>query len=392
MATNHRKKAFLIVAPEDGTLSPNLDYAMVEDMYFVGSETKQTIRVVKRVQFGILSPDEIERQSVTEGGIIHPEIYDEGGKRKLGGLMDPRQGVINRSARCTTCKRSINECPGHFGHIDLAKPVYHIGFLMKTIKILRCVSPNNPSIKKILVISKGQPRTRMAHVHDLCKGINICEIDIETTGHVGCGRYQPKIRRQGLELIGEWKHVDEDWQETNLVLTAGRVWEIFKHISDEDCLILGMDPKYARPEWMIITRLPVPPPAVRPAVAMPGSARKQDDLTRKLADIVKANNELKRNVESGAVVHIIDKNIEMLQFHVATMMNNGLKGLPVAQLESGQPIVSITARLEGKEGRIRGNLMGKRVDFSARTVITPDPNLPIDQVGATKYRSKHDLP
>jgi DNA-directed RNA polymerase II subunit RPB1 len=108
-----------------------------------------------------------------------------------------------------------------------------------------------------------------------------------------------------------------------------------------------MDPKYARPEWMIITRLPVPPPAVRPAVVMPGSARKQDDLTRKLADIVKANNELKRNVESGAAVHIIDKNIEMLQYHVATMMNNDLEGLPVAQLESGHPIVSITARLEG---------------------------------------------
>ena len=95
-------------------------------------------QTVKRVQFGILSPDEIRRMSVTEGGIKYPEVY-EGGKPKLGGLMDPRQGVIDRSARCQTCAGNMNECPGHFGHIDLAKPVYHIGFIQKTMKILRCV-------------------------------------------------------------------------------------------------------------------------------------------------------------------------------------------------------------------------------------------------------------
>lgn len=104
----------------------------------LGSDSKATIRLVKRVQFGILSPDEIRRMSVTEGGIRYPEIY-EGGKPKLGGLMDPRQGVIDRTARCQTCAGNMNECPGHFGHIDLAKPVYHIGFIQKTMKILRCV-------------------------------------------------------------------------------------------------------------------------------------------------------------------------------------------------------------------------------------------------------------
>ncbi|XP_057378836.1 DNA-directed RNA polymerase II subunit RPB1-like [Daphnia carinata] len=373
----------------------------------LGSDSKATIRLVKRVQFGILSPDEIRRMSVTEGGIRYPEIY-EGGKPKLGGLMDPRQGVIDRSARCQTCAGNMNECPGHFGHIDLAKPVYHIGFIQKTMKILRCVcfycskllvSPNNPKIKEILVKSKGQPRKRMAHVYDLCKGKNICEggdeIDIgkdediskeasKKVSHGGCGRYQPTIRRQGLEMTGEWKHVNEDSQEKKIVLTAERVWEIFKHISDEECAILGMDPKYARPDWMIVTCLPVPPLAVRPAVVMHGSARNQDDLTHKLADIVKANNELQRNEQSGAAAHIIAENIKMLQFHVATMVDNDSPGLPRAQQKSGRPIKSVKARLKGKEGRIRGNLMGKRVDFSARTVITPDPNLRIDQVGVPR--------
>ncbi|EFX61131.1 hypothetical protein DAPPUDRAFT_70163 [Daphnia pulex] len=244
-------------------------------MYSVGSETQPTIRQVKRVQFGLLSPDEIRRMSVTEGGIKYEEIFKDG-KPRLGRLMDPRQGAIHQSARCQTCQRTMNDCPGHFGHIDLAKPVFHVGFLIKTIKILNCVcfycskllvSPNNPKIKEILVKSQGQPRKRMAHVYDICKRINICENDIgeETTGHIGCGRYQPRIRRQGLGMIGEWKHVNEDSQETTIVLTAERVLENFRRISDEECAILGMDPKYARPDWMIVTCLPVPPAAVRPA-------------------------------------------------------------------------------------------------------------------------------
>ena len=118
------------------------------------------------------------RMSVTEGGIRFPETY-EGGRPKLGGLMDPRQGVIDRASRCQTCAGNMTECPGHFGHLDLAKPVFHPGFLVKTIKVLRCVcfycskllvNPTNPKIKEIIMKSKGQPRKRMAHVYDLCKG------------------------------------------------------------------------------------------------------------------------------------------------------------------------------------------------------------------------------
>ncbi len=197
------------------------------------SDSKATVRPVKRIQFGILSPEEIKRMSVTVDGIKYPETY-EGGRPKLGGLMDPRQGVVDRASRCQTCAGNMTECPGHFGHIDLAKPVFHPGFLVKSIKVLRCVcfycskllvNPTNPKIKDIVMKSKGQPRKRMAHVYDLCKGKNICEggdeMDIgseqapnpEKKSHGGCGRYQPKIRRVGLELTAEWKHVNEDTQE-----------------------------------------------------------------------------------------------------------------------------------------------------------------------------------
>ena len=132
---------------------------------------------------------------------------------------------------------------------------------------------------------------------------------------------------------------------------------------------------------MIITVLPVPPPPVRPSIAINESARGEDDLTYKLADIIKANANVQRCEQEGAPAHVINEFEALLQYHVATYMDNDIAGQPQALQKSGRPVKSIRARLKGKEGRLRGNLMGKRVDFSARTVITGDPNLDLDQVG-----------
>ncbi len=268
------------------------------------------MRDVRRVQFGVLSPHEIKRMSVVEGGIRYAEVM-EGGKPKLGGLMDPRQGCVDRQSRCQTCACNQVDCPGHFAHIELSKPVFHPGFLTKSVKVLRCVcffcsklliDQTHPKVKEILSKSKGYPRKRLAHIYDLCRGKKICEGGEEmdqtfnadlakregeapeprAQGHGGCGRYQPQIRRTGLDLTAEWKHVNEDTQERKINLTAERVHEIFKRISDEESSILGMDQKYTRPDWMIITVLPVPPLCVRPAVVMFGSARNQVHLGKKL--------------------------------------------------------------------------------------------------------------
>eukprot|EP00731_Ephydatia_muelleri_P030392 Em0021g915a len=365
------------------------------------------LRTVKRVQFGILGAEEIKRMSATvPDGIKYPYTM-EGGRPKIGGLMDPRQGVVDRTSKCQTCAGNMTTCPGHFGHIELAKPVFHVAFLTKTIKVLRCVcfycsklliDVNDEKVKEVLNKSKTQPHKRLQHIYDLSKNKKVCEggdtMDkkfdenaVELEGEVpavsrgGCGRFQPKLKKTGLELTAEWKEVNEESQEKKIILSAERVLEIFKNISNEDSIILGMDPKFARPDWMILTVLPVPPLPVRPAVVMHGSARNQDDLTHKLADIVKANQQLIRNEQNGAASHIIQEDIKMLQFHVATLVDNELPGLPRAMQRSGRPLKSIKQRLKSKEGRVRGNLMGKRVDFSARAVITPDPNLSIDQVG-----------
>lgn len=231
---------------------------------------------------------------------------------------------------------------------------------------------------------------------------NDCEPKDESTDlnarrsipHGGCGNHQPTIRREGLKLIGTWK-VPKDEQEEGAgqqpdkrVITPQEVLNIFKHISDEDIRRLGLNEDYARPEWMILTVLPVPPPPCRPSISVDGMGgggmRGEDDLTYKLAEILRANASVRQCEQDGSPGHVVSEFETLLQWHVATYMDNDIAGQPQALQKSGRPVKAIRARLKGKEGRLRGNLMGKRVDFSARTVITGDPNLSLDEVGVPR--------
>lgn len=208
------------------------------------------------------------------------------------------------------------------------------------------------------------------------------------SGHGGCGHKQPVIRKEGLRLVANFKTSssgadDPNSAEGKTYVSAERVLALFKKFSDEDLIALGLSPVHSRPEWMILTVLPVPPPPVRPSILM-DNMRSEDDLTYKLGDILKANQSLARHEIDGSPAHVLAEYEQLLQFHVATYMDNDLPGMPQALQKSGRPLKSIKARLKGKEGRLRGNLMGKRVDFSARTVITPDPNLGLDELGVPR--------
>jgi len=168
-------------------------------------------------------------------------------------------------------------------------------------------------------------------------------------------------------------------------ITPGEIYNVLKKIPATDLHIMGLNAEYARPDWMILTVLPVPPAAVRPSISVDGGAlRSEDDLTYKLAQILKASATVRRLEDEGVPPGVVLEHFDLLQFHVATYMDNDIAGLPQDTQKSGRPIKAIRARLKGKEGRMRGNLMGKRVDFSARTVITGDPNLQLDQVGVPK--------
>jgi len=210
--------------------------------------------------------------------------------------------------------------------------------------------------------------------------------------HGGCGSVQPNIRRTGLQLWTTMKQTKGEEDDNDAVpekkrLFAQNVLTTFRLISDETLDTMGLSLDYARPEWMILTALPVPPPPVRPSISVDGSGqgqRGEDDLTFKLGDIIRANQAVLRTEVDGTPDHIKDDLCDLLQYHIATYMDNEIAGLDKAQHKSGRPIKSIRARLKGKEGRLRQNLMGKRVDFSARTVITGDPNLSLDEVGVPR--------
>ena len=107
----------------------------------------------------------------------------------------------------------------------------------------------------------------------------------------------------------------------------------------------------------------------------------EDDLTHKLVDILRIDQRLKENMEAGAPQLIVEDFWELLQYHVTTYFDNEASGVPPARHKSGRPLKTLAQRLKGKEGRFRSNLSGKRVNFSARTVISPNPNISINEVG-----------
>ncbi|KAH9045807.1 beta and beta-prime subunits of DNA dependent RNA-polymerase [Lactarius hengduanensis] len=367
------------------------------------------IRKVKEVQFGILSPEEIKAYSVVK--VEYPEVMDETGHRpKLGGLMDPRMGTIDRNFKCQTCGESMSECPGHFGHIELARPVFHPGFIVKVKKILESICVNCGKLKADIsdpnfaekIRHVRDLKTRMAIVWSHCKSKMVCEADEQRDegdldgdepkkGHGGCGHLQPQIRKEGLKLFLQYKKPKDEDEDIKSVhqdrrlFTPSEVYTTLMKISESDLHLLGLSDEYARPEWMILTVLPVPPPPVRPSIAVDGGTmRSEDDLTYKLGEIIKSSTNVRKSEQEGSPAHIVTEYEQLLQFHVATYMDNDIAGIPQALQKSGRPVKAIRARLKGKEGRLRGNLMGKRVDFSARTVITGDPNLELDEVGVPR--------
>lgn len=356
------------------------------------------VHKVTGVSFGILRPDEIEAMSAD--AITHTDIYDDESRPKDGGINSLYMGTNDNMLSCKTCNGRKNDCPGHFGHIKLAKPVYHIGFLNEVRRVLRSVcfrcsrlllDHNDQRFKNSVLIKN--PKARGRHLYKICENIKKCapgynekdaDEENEEVGYGGCGSVQPKIVRDGIGLTIEFEEPVEDYPDRKRRLNAEEALKILKGISDLDCEALGFDPARSRPDWMIIQVLPVAPPCVRPYVALDSTLRSEDDLTHQYTQILKTNNKLASEIERGSPQHLINQDIMVLQFHVATLFNNEIPGQPQAKHRSGKPIKSISQRLKGKEGRIRGNLMGKRVDFSGRTVITPDPNLSLDQLGVPR--------
>lgn len=311
---------------------------------------------IKKISFSILSPDMIK--SLATVRIVTSDLYDVDGYPVEGGVMDPRLGVVDPGLHCRTCGSSIGECPGHFGYLELAKPVISILYAKVVYKLLKigcrkCGKILSKDKKSIPGLARNPPSK--------------CPY---------CGEVQGKIKYVKPYMFYEEKHE----------LTAGEIRERFEKITEDE--LLKVDFKGGRPEWLIMTLLPIPPVTTRPSITLESGEKSEDDLTHKLVDIVRINQSLRENIEIGAPDFIIQDLWELLQYHVATYFDNELTGAPQARHRSGRPLKGMIQRLKGKEGRIRGNLLGKRVNFSARTVISPDPRISINEVGIPEVVAK----
>ncbi|MEA2004163.1 MAG: DNA-directed RNA polymerase subunit A', partial [archaeon] len=328
---------------------------------------------IARIKFGLISPREYRNMSVTR--IITADTYDEDGFPIDMGLMDPRLGVIDPGLRCKTCSGRAGECPGHFGHIELVAPCVHVGFAKQIRNILRSTCR---SCSRLLLdhVAKKEYIEQIAALRS--QGQTIDSLTEQVFGEASkvdvcpyCGEHQLKVAYEKPTTY---------YEDGNKLLPSDiRAW--FEHIPDEDLPVFGMDPGNARPEWMIMTVLPVPPVTVRPSITLQTGQRSEDDLTHKLVDIIRINQRFQENKEAGAPQLIIEDLWELLQYHVTTFLDNSVSGIPPARHRSGRPLKTLSQRLKGKEGRFRGSLSGKRVNFSGRTVISPDPNLSINEVG-----------
>jgi len=327
------------------------------------------------VQFSILSPEEIERRSVVE---ITTQTPYEGNEPKIGGLFDPRMGVLENGKVCRTCGQTNHGCPGHFGHYRLTRPVYYIQFHSMIMNVLKCICIRCSKLRidkehhKELLHRKGEARWK--EVLSLSSGIKRCGQECED----GCGAIQPdKFTRDGIARIVA--HYQELKQQQPLEVEY--VHTLFRRISDEDVDFMGLSRYWCRPDWMICTVLSIPPPQVRPSVVQDNNQRSEDDLTHKLFDIIKNDRTLQQKIEANASRTVINEYTNVVQYHVATLVDNEIPGVAPSAQRSGRPLKSIQQRLGGKEGRIRYNIQGKRVEFSARSVITPDPNLSVAELG-----------
>jgi len=337
------------------------------------------------IQFSILSPTEIRNMSVAE--ITSRDTY-ENNKPKIGGLFDPRMGVLEDGFTCPTDGLNYINTPGYFGHLELAKPVYYIQYLNVVLKVLRCVCFKCSKLlinkeKHKHILSKSNEH-RWNYVFQHANKMRFCGQETKQ----GCSCVQPKYVKDGFATIfADWtniKDAPEHTEEDNIKikLTPELALKILRRISDIDVDFMGFSSTWSRPDWMICQVLAIPPPAVRPSVKHDSQQRSEDDITHILSNILKTNKTLQEKLLAGNVAeNVIDDWTNLLQYYIATQVDNKIPGTaPVAQ-RSGRPLKSIKERLNGKVGRVRGNLMGKRVDFSARSVITADPNLSIQELG-----------
>jgi DNA-directed RNA polymerase II subunit RPB1 len=369
-----------------------------------GYKYDEDLHHINKIQFSVFTNDDIKDYSSVmkdTNGINLPESY-ENSEPKRGGLVDTRLGITDANLDCAYCGLGAKDCPGHFGHTKLVAPVFHYGFFPIVKNILSCICLRSSrllahktpeELNKIVRLFKG--KRRFNEIKKLSSGISVSDVGVPV----------PKIKEEkkknsgALYLVAETSLsnviAEDGTMENNKPvrekITASDVYNIFRNISDDDFRLLGFNPSLFRPEDLLLINFPVPPVAIRPSLRADylASATYEDDLTHKLADIIKTNEKYRQQKEkelvSGEESKYGSDLHNYLQYHVITYFDNDKSSFLTSEQKVGnKKFKSISERIKSKKGRIRGNLMGKRVNFSARSVITSDPNLKLNELGIPK--------
>ncbi|EFY94113.2 DNA-directed RNA polymerase III [Metarhizium robertsii ARSEF 23] len=377
----------------------------------------------KGIKFGIQSNQDLTNQAVVE--VSNRLLYDIHNSRApyAHGPLDPRLGTSNKFGKCSTCHETLKNCNGHFGYVNLPLPAFHIGYLRFIVTILQNICKTCSHVllqdndRQTFLKELRRPHLDNLRRSQICKRINEQCRKVKSCPH--CTSINGQVRKIGvLKLTHDKfssynkstsvkkvppvaktqfdesfatarngnpelsKHLHKAVEDLNPL----RVLGLFQRIGSVDCELLGLNPSDGRPEMFIWQYLPAPPVCIRPSIAQ-DNASNEDDLTTKLADIVWVSGMIRSALQKGSPIQTIMEQWEYLQTQVAIYINSDVPGLQ--QPGFGKPIRGICQRLKGKQGRFRGNLSGKRVDFSGRTVISPDPNLGIDEVAVPQLVAKN---
>ncbi|XP_042221179.1 DNA-directed RNA polymerase III subunit RPC1-like [Homarus americanus] len=375
------------------------------------------VRNILDIQFGVLSAQDM--QQLSHAHVVSSELYNStpGSRQPAShGVLDRRMGTSQKDVSCETCAKNLSDCIGHYGYLDLARPVFHVGYFKNTIHILQNICKIcahvllKPKDKSTLceqakrINSYLQKKALYKRINLLCKKMSLCSYCGAQNGTV---KKLPPLKivherfktvKKGDPVITnyfsqfdtalEYNKELESQLSSSVIefLNPSQVLDLFERIPLADLPLLCMDQQFSHPKDLVLTRLLVPPNCIRPSVISElKSGTNEDDITVMLTEIIFLNNLI--NKRSSGKVQSIQDSWEHLQLHVAFIMNSEIS-VPHDLSMARKSTRGFVQRLKGKQGRFRGNLSGKRVDFSSRTVISPDPNLRINEVGVPIEVSK----
>ena len=351
------------------------------------------------IKIGLASPDKIREWS--RGEVKKPETINYRTlKPEKDGLFCERifgpskdwechcgkykkiryKGVVCDRCGVEVTKASVRR--ERMGHIELAAPVSHIWYfkgIPSRMGLILDLSPR--SLEKVLyfanyiVLESGKTELQYKQVLTEREYQEAREKYGDSAFRVGMGAESIKELLESIDLERESKELkaglkDATGQKRARIVKRLEVVEAFRESGN-------------RPEWMIMTVVPVIPPDLRPMVQLDGGRFATSDLNDLYRRIINRNNRLKRLLELGAPDIIVRNEKRMLQEAVDALIDNGRRGRPVTG-PGNRALKSLSDMLKGKSGRFRQNLLGKRVDYSGRSVIVVGPELKIYQCGLPK--------